>query len=287
MNFREFYSSGTSLIVDLDRAGILSEEVQRLICNVVLNQYRAVVLATPEPMRQRRLCLIDELPVFNESCGPLLEKMATEIRKYQTSFVFLHQGGSRFPGRTDNEFLRTILDMCRVKVLFRHNVDAEYFGKLVALAAHGGPRIKHVQTAIQQLAVGQEIVELIDQGEGSSVSEEQTTAEGTSDSTGNSDTLNETLTQVVRNVDQQSRSKGHAQSSSRAHGVSKSTAQQQTSSRTTSTTRKQTLVPKIETHTVVSSLQFFSKEEIEWGAAALLKELDTGEAIVMVDGVGV
>lgn len=287
IDFREIYDSGTSLIVDLERGEILSDEVQRMFCNVVLNQYLAIVFSTPEAERRRRLCVIDELPVFNESCGPLLERMCTEIRKYLTSFVFLHQGGARFEGRTDNEFLRTIIDMCRVKILFRHNVDAEYFGKLAALAAHRGPRIKHVQTGLQQLTVGHEIVELIDQGEGTSEMTGQTTTAGTTETKSNSDSLTETLTQAVQKVDEQTRAKGRGRATNRAHSNSEAKAQQRTSTRTTNVTRKQTLVPKLETHEVLTLLQFHSKDEIEWAAASALQQLDTGNAIVMIDGVGV
>jgi hypothetical protein len=287
IDFRKLYDDETSVIVDLDRAGILSEEVQRLICNIVLNQYLAVVLSTPEPLRRRRLCMIDELPVFNESCGPLLERMCTEIRKYKTSFMFLHQGGARFPGRTENEFLLTILDMCRVKVFFRHNVDAEFFGKLVALSAHGKPRIKHVQTSIQQLTVGQEIVQLIDHGEGTSDMTGQTTTEGTTDTQGDSSAVSNALSQAVKNVDSRTKTDGTTKTSNNSSAVSKAKATQQTTTRTTNKTVKQTLVPILRTDEVVSSLQFFTKEEIEWAAGAVIKELKTGEAVVMVDGMGI
>ncbi|MEZ6055488.1 MAG: hypothetical protein R3C01_02165 [Planctomycetaceae bacterium] len=280
IDFREIYESGMSLIVDLDRVDpergeILSDEVQRLIANVVLTNYLAVVMSTPEQQRQRRLCVIDELPVFNESCGPLLERMATEIRKYRTSFVLLHQGGSRFVGRTDNEFLRTIHDMCRVKLYFRHNIDAEFFGKQVALAAHQGPRVKHVQTSQQQFTVGHELRELVDRGEGTSEMEGQTLTEGSTDN------LTATLTTAVHNAEQRTTAHGSGQSRSQAK------AQQRTSTRTTNMTRKQTLVPKIVTKEVISGLQFYGKDEIEWAAAAELKELGTGEAVLLIDGHGV
>ncbi|MCA8995064.1 MAG: type IV secretory system conjugative DNA transfer family protein [Planctomycetaceae bacterium] len=278
IDFHEIYASGKSLIVDLDRVDhhgeILSEDVQRLVANVVLTNYLAVVLSTPERKRQRRLCVIDELPVFSESCGPLLERMCTEIRKYRTSFLFLHQGGARFPGRTDNEFLKTIHDMCRCKIYFRHNMDAEFFGKQVALAAHAGPRVKHVQTSPQQFTVGHEIMELQDRGEGTSEMTGETLTNGSTDQ------LSETLTTVVERADRATQASGQGSSTSQAQ------AQQRTSTRTTNLTYKQTLVPKIVTQDVVTSLQFYSRDEIEWAAAAEIKELATGEAIVMLDGVG-
>lgn len=87
------------------------------------------------------------------------------------------------------------------------------------------------------------------------------------------------------------RRRGHAdqrtQASGRTEGTNRTNARQRTSTRTTNTTVKQTTVPRIITKDVVSSIQFHSKDEIEWGAASEFKQLDTGEAVVMVDGRGV
>ena len=88
-----------------------------MLANLILTQYLGVVMSTPLHLRRKRFCLIDELPVFSESCGPLLEEMCRQIRKFQTSFVFMHQGSSGFPMRQQDPFLMTILDMCREKSL--------------------------------------------------------------------------------------------------------------------------------------------------------------------------
>lgn len=280
IDFRWMYQSGMSLIVDLSKGDILTDEVQRLICNVVLNQYLAVVVATPEAERQRRLCIIDELPVFSEASGPLLERMCTEIRKYLTSFLFLHQGSSRFPGRTDNEFFQTIFDMCRVKVLFRHNTDAEWFGKQVALSAHTGSKVKHIQRTPQQLTVGHQVVELVDRGTGTSEMEGSTVTDGMTDQ------LTETLSEAVRKADGSSdKTKGN--SSAKGTGRSHAKARQRTSTATTNRTVKQTLVPILETRDIVTSVQFFSAEDAVWDGATTIKNLDNGEAIMVIDGVGV
>jgi len=280
INFRSLYHSGTSLIVDLSKGEILTDEVQRLICNIVLNQYLAVVVSTPEHKRQRRLCIIDELPVFSDASGPLLERMCTEIRKYLTSFLFLHQGSSRFPGRTDNEFFQTINDMCRVKVLFRHNTDAEWFGRQIALAAHTGPKVKHVQRTPQQTTIGHQIVELIDHGSGTSEMTGATITEGETNS------LTDTLGEAVRVVDGDN---DITSNRSNASGTSRSSAkaQQRTSTTTNNRTVKQTLLPILETRNIVSSVQFYSSEEAAWDGASTIKNLDTGEAVVVVDGTGV
>lgn len=275
IDFRRFYDQDVSIIVDLGRGGILSDEVQRLVCNIVLTNYLSVVFSTPQQHRRRRICVIDELPVFSEACAPLLEKVCTEVRKYLTSFIFLHQGTARFPDRENNPLFRTIFDMCRVKVHFRHGVDAEFFGKQVALAAHRGPKIKHVQKTPQQFTIGHEVVELVDQGEGTSEMEGQTLTEGTSSQ------ISDSLSRAVHQADQETQGEG------RTEGNSKTNARQSTSTRTTNRTIKQTLVPTILTREVISSLQFYSKDEIEWAAASAFKQLETGEAIITVDGQGV
>jgi len=105
--------------------------------------------------------------------------------------------------------------------------------------------------------------------------EGQTTTEGTSSQ------LTNTLTTAVQNVDQKTNAQG------RSDGSSNTNARQQTSTRTTNRTVKQTLVPTIMTKEVISSIQFYSKEEIEWAAASEFKRLGTGEAIVTIDGEGV
>ncbi len=165
--------------------------------------------------------------------------------------------------------------MCRVKLYFRHNIDSEFFGKQVALAAHQGPRVKHVQKSPQQFTVGHELRELVDRGEGTSEMEGQTTTQGATD------TLTDTLTTAVRNAEQQTKGQTGGRSTSRADAC------QRTSTKTTNITYKQTLVPKIVTKEIVSGLQFYGKDEIEWAAAAELKELGTGEAILLIDGHGV
>lgn len=206
--------------------------------------------------------------------------MCTEIRKYLTSFLFLHQGSSRFPGRTDNEFFQTINDMCRVKVLFRHNTDAEWFGRQIALAAHSGKKVKHVLRTPQQFTAGQRIVELVDHGSGTSDMTGSTTTEGTTSN------LSNTLGAAVRKVDGAA-DVTHNHSTASGTGQSSAKAQQQTSTVTSNRTVKQTLVPILETRNIVSSVQFYSSEEAAWDGSSAIKNLDNGEAVVIVDGTGI
>ncbi len=277
IDFRYIYENDLTLLIDLDTGGILSDEVQRLMCVVVLTTYLSVVLSTPEDQRRRRLCMIDELPVFAQAkgVGPLLERMCTEIRKYLTSFVFLFQGAARFEGRTDNEFLQTILGMCRFKLFFREEMDADWFAKMISLKAHQGPRIKHVLKTPQQFNEGNELVELMDRSENEQQMTGSTTTEGHSDQSTN------TITQAVYNADQRTNADGQSQ------GQTQTQAQQQTHTTSQGVTYKQTLVPKLVTKNIVSSVQFYSREEIDFDAAARLAGQDTGEAIGIVGGQGV
>ena len=104
LHFEEIYRKDQSLIINLECGQTLTKEVQRMLANLILTQYLGVVMSTPLHLRKKRFCLIDELPVFSESCGPLLEEMCRQIRKFQTSFVFMHQGSSGFPMRQQDPF---------------------------------------------------------------------------------------------------------------------------------------------------------------------------------------
>ena len=281
LDFEEIYHSGQSLIVNLECGGTLTQEVQRMLANLILTQYLSVVLATPLHLRRRRFCIIDELPVFSEACGPLLDQMCRQIRKYQTSFVFLHQGSSGFPMRQQDPFLLTILDMCRMKIFFRHNVDAEFFGKQIGLALGTEPIVKYQQIGEQQFADGYDLKELTDVSEGTTETTGNTVGEGTAKS------LSDSLAEVVLKADAdfsdeptRTKSSGNAAS----HTESSSRHASQSHSRTIS--KKHTFLGRTITKRVVQSTQFYSMDEIDRHASHLLKSLNTGECIMIIDGEG-
>jgi len=292
LDFRAIYDEDVSLILDFDKADVLTDDAQQLIANLVLNQFLATVLSTPEAQRRRRLCFVDELGVFASS-APLLTAMCTEIRKYRTKFVLLHQGSARFPDRHENEFLNTITDMCRVHIFFRHSAaDARFFGEQVSLATWGKPRIKHVQSVPQQFTVGHDLVELIDTSEG--VSDGATS--GTSDARatgredGTSDQLTDTLGEAVDHADQRTRSssqaRGRSQQSSTSSTDTRTTSDSRTSTTSHSRTIKQQLISRIITRNIVTSIQFFTPEEIDRDHAARIVQFATGEAYLLLGGIG-
>ena len=274
VDFHSVYQNDYSVIINLHTGRILTDEVQSLIANVVLTQYLQVVFATPEHERRRRLCLIDELPVFVDTCGPLLERMVTEIRKFQTSFMFMHQGASRFEGRTDNPFLLSLLDMCRVKLFFRHRVDAAFFAKQVVEATEQKPRVKHMQVSEQQFQDGYEIIELVDHSSG------QTSTTGDTTGSGSSTSLTNTLANAVNAADETTKTDSTASGSV----TQSSNSSHQSQSQTSSVTHKQTAIAKMVTRRFVTGTTFYTVEEIDRKAASLIAGLDTGHGVLIVDG---
>lgn len=293
LDMRWVYDNDISIIWDLEQGDdLLTDDAQQLICNLILHQYLATVIATPESQRRRRLCFIDELPLF-ESSAPILMKMSTEIRKFMTKFAFLHQGSARFPGRHDNEFFNTITDMCRVHLFFRHAAaDARYFGEQVTLATWNDKKVKHVHKTPQQFTEGHQLVHLRDHTEGA----QEADATGTTD--GTTDQLTDTLTRAVANaqtrpdtitpnglhVPSHSQTETNSRGQSRASGSQHSLTNTRTTTRNVSSTVKQTLIPKIVTKDIVSSIQFYTPEEIDRDVAATIKQFDTGEAYLQIDG---
>lgn len=276
LDMRYLYENGYSMIFNISRGDMLTEEVQSLLANIVLVQYLQVVFATPEHKRKRRLCLIDELPVFVDACGPLLERIVTEVRKFKTSFAFSHQGANRFKDRTENPFLLTLMDMCRVKLLFRHNIDADFFGRQISVAASDHPRVKQLQVAEQQLQDGHDILELVDFSDGS------TNTSGDTASQSESDALTTTLATAVATVDMKSSNKSESRGRTTQQGGSQHSSRSSSSNRTV----KQTAVARIITKQVVTGTTFYTPDEIDRKAASLLRQQDTGEAVVIIDGAG-
>ena len=280
LDFHRIYQQGTSVIINLSKGETLTDETQKMFANIALTQYLQVVFATPEAQRQRRLCLIDELPIFVETCAPLLERCCTEIRKFKTSFMLLHQGANRFPDRTENPFFLTILDMCRTKVYFRHGIDRKFFGEMVSSAAGLKPVVKHLQVSEQQFQDGYDILDLVDASEGQSNQSGASVADATSTTNDSGDSVTDTLKRAAESVHQTARSRSTSKGTSRQTSNTTQTSQ----TRTSSTTYKQTAVAKMVSKLVVTGVQFYTPEERDRGAIDLIAGLDTGEAVFYVEG---
>lgn len=280
LNFDEIYDNDESLIVNAEKGDILTDEFQKMSVNILLEQYLQTVFKTPESHRRRRLCLIDELPIFVESCAPLLERCCTEVRKYKTSFVFCHQGANRFPDRTKNPFFLTMLDMCRTKVWFRHGIDRVFFGEQLSSMAGSKPVVKHRQVNEQQLQDGYKILNLVDQSIGDSTSDgvSNMTAETATSDAGTS------VTSTLRQAAKSANEKSTTLSSSSGTSNQQSQTQQRTTTQTSSTTYKQTAVANMVTKLVSTGVQFYTPAELDRGAIDMIATLGTGEAVVFTDG---
>jgi hypothetical protein len=161
---------------------------------------------------------------------------------------------------------------------------------------------KHVLTTPQQYQDGNDVVVLTDESanwnkaeqEGASqadaVSDSQTHTNSTNQSTGATDTRSDSLRQLADAVSRaQSSQAGTGASDAAAHGTTRTDARtwSNTRSRGGGITRKTTLVPRIRTRDIVTSIQFFSADEQFIEAASLFTRLPVGTALLYIAGRGV
>src|SRR5205085_9688887 len=110
--------------------------------NLLLTLAVFTILNTPSAKRYPYFLALDELPVFASSFE-LLEWLSGQTRKFLARLVVCHQGVNRFPDRQDDRLLHAITSQCRTHLYFRHGspVDAEFFGRIVALPEYDPSRI--------------------------------------------------------------------------------------------------------------------------------------------------
>lgn len=306
LDFRQIIREGTSIIVDLEPAGLLREEDQTILANLILTEFIYAVMNMPAHERRPYFAIIDELPVFARSSGPLLIRALCEIRKFLTRFILVHQGTQRFPEKTDDAFLNTIVSQCGVRVYFRHvnPKDAEFFGNILSLPSLDPLKIKHVQRTPMQFNIGNELVTLTDTSAGSSVAEQngtthsdttnestergegRTEADGTSNGT-TTERDEDRLRESVNEARSRTTSRTSNTSTSSGTSIQNGTSTSTTSTRNTGVTYKQTLIPRIITKNIVTSIQFFSLDEQRQDPATKLAGLGDGAAFVHLSGRGV
>ena len=156
LDFRQIIADGVSVIVDLEPQGLLREEDQTILANLILTEFIYTVMNLPADKRRPYFMFVDELPVFAKASGPLLIKALCEIRKFLTRFILAHQGTQRFPERTDDPFLNTIVSQCGVHVYLRHinPKDATFFGDILSLPTLDPMRVKYEQRTPMQFQEG-------------------------------------------------------------------------------------------------------------------------------------
>lgn len=253
--------------------------------------------------RHRHLMIlaIDELPVFKSS-GELLTTVALpQCRKYLLRTIACAQGATVFPEKTDDRLLQSFLSLAGTRLYFRHNseMDCAFFGRHIALPVYSPMIVKYRHIQPTQFQDGHRLVELADR----SVNDSETDTEGRSqgstitetDTWNNSatTTVNDTLgtahdRQVFRETVNEARS--HARADQAGRGGTKGTSQENSVSRSRATGRsrgatyKQQLVPIINTKDVVTSVQFFNKEELDATGATVIANLRVGQAVLHTSG---
>jgi hypothetical protein len=273
IDFEYLYENDITLIVDLSKLGLLTDNVQQLIANTVLLCMQSVVMAKPQSHRRPRFAALDELPLFASSF-PLLQTQCTEIRKFLTKFVFCHQGSARFPDRHDNEFLNTLTDMCRVHVYFRHGAsDAEFFGRQVSLADwKNKKKIKHVQKTPMEFSDGFRVITLRD----------YSTSNGKTDGSSAMDGSTDQITEALQTAAETGRRMSNSQGSVKANQHTNTTMGSTTIS--SSETIKQTIIPRTKLKNIVTGLQFYGVDELDREDAAAMRNYQTREACLVIDG---
>ncbi|MGD9648111.1 MAG: hypothetical protein AB7U73_20530 [Pirellulales bacterium] len=278
--------------VNLDRAGLLRDEDVHVLANLFLHELLFAAYNTPRPERTPYFVILDELPDF-QSCAGLLIRALRHVRKYQLRFICAHQGTHFFQERTDDRLLRALVGQCRIHYFFRHAdpVDAQFFGDVTTLPDLDPKQVKHVQTQEQQFQAGHDLMFLEDESE--SWQESDTT--GSSSATANSDTTTDTAghSEAIREVAEAvgaARQEVTANTDSHSCATGTTTTATSNSSMTRgrggSHTRRQTLVPRLVTRTVVTGIQFYSLDEQRARGAVRSSRLAIGEAIEFVNGRG-
>ncbi|MCA9047385.1 MAG: hypothetical protein KDA89_01570, partial [Planctomycetaceae bacterium] len=297
LDMSQLIADGTSLILDLEPAGVLSPDDQQLLCNLYLSEFLHAVINMPEEQRRPCFCFIDELAVFQTSQNLLLA-MLCEIRKFRTKFILAHQGSSRFPGGTDNEFLRTIMAQCRVHLNMRQSAhDAVFFSSEPALAAFDPMMIKHEQHQEVQVNDGVEIIELQSRNsqegttetEGGSEVHGTTEAstwgvqegEATSESEQNQlETLRSAVTRAVNSNHSTREGGSHSETNQKGRNWSRA----RTSNNGWSV--NQTTIPKFRVKDVVQSVTFYTAEEQTRLIAQQMVNFSPGEGLLHIGGKG-
>jgi len=295
---------GLSLIVDLEPCGKLRDEDQAILANLLLTEFVYAVMNMPADQRRLYFVFIDELPLFAQSSGPLLLRAMCEIRKFLVRFVLAHQGTQRFPKGVEDPFLNTIVAQCAVHIIMRHvnPIDAKYFGEILALPGFNPLKVKHVLRQEIQQQVGHDLRILQDRSETEGDSDQV----GGGQSSGSTDTdswnrdssstvtdTSGTQRDIERLRDSVSTAKARGETQRSGEGGSSATSRQEnstwvrTTNRSASHTWKQTLVPRLITKEVVTSVQFYDSNEQMLMPASRLASLRLGKAILYVSGAGV
>jgi hypothetical protein len=287
-------------IISLERGGVLRDEDVEIYANLWLSEILDAAYNLPRAERTPHAVFLDELPRFSSSFD-LLTRGLAQVRKYLVRFVCAFQGAQGFPERADDRLLHALLSQCRTTVIFRHRnpADAKFFGEFLALPAFNPRTEKHRLTQLQQYQDGHELAYLTDESEnwtaarqhggsesqGTSESRTRSTADSRSSSASDSTTTHEhQLAEAVTRARSEARGTSTSEGSSAATSRTQGTAWSSTESQGGGRTRRATLLPRLRTREIVTSVQFYTPEELSRLPARDITRLDIGEAFVYCAG---
>jgi len=300
LSFRDLIQQHGVLIVDLSRGGVLRDEDVEIFANLILHEVLYAAFNMPREKRVAHFMFADELPVFASSFD-LITWALTQVRKFKLRFCCAFQGTQLFEERTEDRLLNALIGQCNCHVIFRHKnpVDARFFADIVHLPSADPWKIKHVLKTPQQYQDGHDLVTLVDEAENWSDANQSGTGESTAtsdtrtESTGNTTSRGDTTTESRH--EQQLRdavSRAHSETTGTSRSNSTAQGQTQTSSHSSSTTStrgggrtfKQSLVPRVKTRDIVSSIQFLTLDEQIAQIAAEIARLPVGSALLSLAG---
>lgn len=300
LSFRDLIQQQGVLIVDLSRGGVLRDEDVEIFANLILHEVLYAAFNMPRAERVPHFVFADELPVFASSFD-LITWALTQVRKFKLRFCCAFQGTQLFEERTEDRLLNALIGQCNAHVIFRHKnpVDARFFADIVQLPLADPWRVKHVLKTPQQYQDGHDLVTLVDEaenwsdanqsgtGESTATSDTRTQSSGTTNSRGDTTTESERQRQLRNAV-----SRARSETTGTSHGESTAQGRTQTSSQSSSTTStrgggrtfKQSLVPRVKTRDIVSSIQFLTLDEQIAQVAGEIARLPIGSALLSLAG---
>ena len=307
LDLRQAIQDRAIIIVSLARGGVLRDEDVEIFANLWLMEVLYAVYNTPRGERVPHFLMIDELPTFRSSFEIITSALA-QVRKFLCRFVVAFQGTQLFEERQQDRLLNALVGQCDVHFYFRHKnpVDAKFFAEIIKLPSIETTKTKHELKQEQQFQDGHELVTLLDTSENTSeasqdggssanaVSQTDSTSNGSSNSSGTSQ--GESINRVTNAVEQargeqsgNSRQSGTNSSQSSAHGNTQTNGASwsRTQTQGSSVTRKQSLVPRLRTRQIVTSVQFYSTDEQFLEVARDIAVLPRGTCFLYIAAQGV
>ena len=255
---------GRIVIVDLSPRNRLGEQLANTIGALLINEVIAQVRSLPRDVRYPTYMFLDE---FQNFVGPDLESALPELRNLGLRMILSHQSFSQLE-RGDYD-LKNIIFQAQSRMIFGvQGEDAEILANEVASMTFNAYKVKEELYSLRQIIKGHRIETL----HGSS--EQEQSGDSWSDASGKNSGSGE---QVADPFDYQNRRKI---SRSTSEGETDSRSRGGTSSRSTTTSKSQTLVPIHETFRELSSrtYQGFDEQKSEWGRE--IRNLHTGRALL-------